>query len=851
MPLRASHTFVVETPLPPPLEPLRALSMNLFWSWNTDAAAVFERIDHGLWESTSHNPVRLLQLAPRERLEALANDDDFLAHLQRAHMALQHYLARPPQIVVDGANPQQCIAYFSLEFGLTESFQSYSGGLGVLAGDHLRSASDIGLPLVGVGIFYHQGYFQQILAPDGWQREEYSDIETAWHPMARVLRPDGTPLTVAVRLDGRDVHVWVWRIDVGKVPLFLLDSNLPENSVADRDITERLYGGDIEMRIQQEILLGMGGVQALRAMGYEPAVCHMNEGHSSLLGVDRIRSLMQETGASFEEARLPVTASTVFTTHTAVAAGIDLFPPDLIRKYLGETYQAMGMDDRAFLGLGRINPQDDHEPFSMAVLGLRLSGYRNGVSKLHRTVSQKLWSSAWPALPYEEIPIGAVTNGVHLPTWVGHDMAHLFDSYLGERWREDPRDASAWERVHDIPEWEVWQAHERQKSRLLSRVRTQHLQTQAARGLSTDPGWLDPPLEPGVLTVGFARRFAAYKRATLLLRDLDRLARIVNHPERPVQFIFAGKAHPRDEPAKQLIREVVAASRRPELRGKLVVLERYDVDLARALVQGCDVWLNTPLRPLEASGTSGMKAVANGALHMSVLDGWWMEAWRAPYGWTIGRDRIEDDPDTQDAFDADSIYDLFEGEVAALYYDRGEGGLPWEWVRRMRGSIAAYAPQFNTSRMVADYAELAYRPAASGWQRLRANGLEGARALAAWLARVRDAWEGVRVLSVSDSSGADGSAVAPVRVEASLTLGALSPADVRVDLAYGPTRPGGDVDLPDVIPMTLVGEEAGVLRYCADLSPATGGRIGYAVRVLSFHRDLPDPLDTGLVCWAT
>jgi starch phosphorylase len=450
------------------------------------------------------------------------------------------------------------------------------------------------------------------------------------------------------------------------------------------------------------------------------------------------------------------------------------------------------------------------------------------------------------------VPIDAVTNGVHLPTWVGHDMAHVFDSFASESWRDDPTDRGMWARVHEVPEWEIWHSHERQKARLIARVREQSRATSASRGLSLDgSAATDAPLEPGVLTVGFARRFAGYKRATLLFRDLDRLERILNHAGRPVQFIFAGKAHPRDEGAKQLIREVMQVSRMPAFRGKLVVLERYDVDLARALVQGCDIWLNTPLRPLEASGTSGMKAVANGALHMSVLDGWWAEAFVPGLGWTIGRDRTDDDPEVQDAFDADSVYDLLEGEASELYYDRGEGGLPWEWVRRMRGSIAAYAPEFNTNRMVRDYAEKAYGPAAKHWARLIERDLAPSRVLAAWLANVRANWEGVQVVAVEDDTASGMVATRPVHERARVRLGGLSPGDCAVELAFGPARPTGEVALPNVLKMQLNGQESdGTCLYSGAIDPDFGGRAGYQVRVLPSHPDLHNPLDTGLVRWA-
>jgi starch phosphorylase len=851
MQLRTARTFTVQPNLPPELEPLRALAANLFWTWNTDTASLFERLSPERWRATGHNPVRMLYLTPYEELARLAHDEGFLGHLHRASDALARYLSRPPQVLIPGTDSDRAvIAYFSFEFALTESLPSYSGGLGVLAGDHLKSASDLGLPLVGVGLLYRQGYFQQSLTADGWQSEEYHDLDPVEQPLQPVRRDDGSQLLVDVPFDSREVKVAIWRLDVGQVPLFLLDSDVPGNTPEDRRIASRLYGGDIETRIQQEILLGIGGVRALRALGFEPAVCHMNEGHSALLGLERIRELMEAHHVSFEEARLPVAASTAFTTHTAVAAGIDLFPPDLVRRYLRHYYTALGLDDRAFIGLGRIDPNDDHEPFSMALLGLRLSGFRNGVSVVHQGVSRRLWESAWPNLPHDQIPIAAVTNGVHLPTWVAHDIGELYDRYVGTQWRDDPVRSTNWDRVHDIPDRDLWSTLEQQRTRLVLRARQRARETAARHGLVVGHRGAEP-LDPGILTIGFARRFASYKRATLLFRDLDRLAAILNHSSRPVQVIFAGKAHPRDEPAKQLIREVVAHSRRPEFRQRLVVLEGYDVDLARSLVQGCDVWLNTPLRPLEASGTSGMKAVANGSLHMSVLDGWWAEAYRPGLGWAIGRDNPADDPEVQDAHDAESIYTLLENEVAPAFYDRDHDGVPRDWLNRVKGSIAAYTPVFSTHRMVGDYASNAYAPAAARWARLRQAQLRPAHDLAAWLERVRADWPGIHVLEVTDDAHDGLPTGSPVTVCVRANWGALAPADVRVEVVHGTALPDGTLATAGVVRLDCDERNAGpVCTYTGTFAAQAHGRAGYAVRVTPNHPDLHDPLDTGLVLWA-
>ncbi len=851
MPVRAIRTFQVEPAPPPPLEPLRRIAANLFWTWNTDAAALFQRMDRDRWEAAGHNPVRLLQIVPGDELERLADDHGFLLHLQRVDEAFWMYMARPPRVTVPGTDDCEVIAYFSLEFALTESLPNYSGGLGVLAGDHLKSASDLGLPLVGVGLLYQQGYFQQALGPDGWQREEYNSIDFASQPVHLARDESGAPLTITVPFNSRDVAVHVWRIDVGQTPLFLLDANLEQNQPSDRAITDRLYGGDLEARIQQEMLLGIGGIRALRALGLRPAVCHMNEGHSALLGVDRIRSLMEETGATFSEARLPVSASTVFTTHTAVAAGIDLFPPDLIRRHLGHYFSSMGLDDRTFVGLGRTNPDDDREPFSMALLGLRLSGYRNGVSKLHRVVARRLWAAAWPSLPLEQVPIDSVTNGVHLPTWVSHDIGDVYDRYIGGHWRDDPARPGTWALLADVPDQELWQVHERQRERLVTRARAQHRDSSIRLGLAGVKEATGQVLDPHVLTIGFARRFAGYKRATLLFRNPERLARIVNDPHRPVQFIFAGKAHPRDEPAKQLIREVVEFGRRPEFHDRLVLLERYDLELARTLVQGCDVWLNTPLRPLEASGTSGMKAAANGVLNLSVMDGWWAEAYQPGLGWAIGRDRTDDDPEAQDIMDCESLYDLLEQEVIPSFYDRDPDGVPREWVARMFLFNDAATTEFNTNRMVADYAARAYEPAARSWQRLRDDNLGPARDLAHWIDRVSAGWYAIKILSVEDDLDSPHSSRTPANIIVQAHLGSLAHDEIRMEIAYGPAGQNGEIEIAGMAPLVFQDvSEDGACRYIGTFTSNVGGTMGYAIRLLPSHPDLHNPFLTGLVRWA-
>ena len=824
---------------------MEAIARNFLWTWQPPLRQVFERIDAARWESLGHNPVRMVQSLTPADCDRLAKDDDFLAALGYAASLQESYLAaehNPPA----GLEPGQVIAYFSLEFAITESLPIYSGGLGVLAGDHLKSASDLSLPLIAVGLYYREGYFQQVLAPDGWQQEEYSTVDPAQQPFALVLRENGDELRIGVTVAGRVVQVRVWEVHVGRVRLFLLDSNAPENAAEDRDITGRLYGGDAELRLKQEMLLGIGGVRVLRDLEFKVAVFHMNEGHSSLLGLERSRLLVREDGLSVAAARHAVAASTAFTTHTPVAAGIDEFTPDMLGRNLGPEFAEAGLDTGTILSFGRMNPADQSEPLSMAVLGLRLSGFRNGVSRLHGEVSRRLWNGAWAGVPEEQIPIGSVTNGVHLPTWVAPEMADLFDRHLGDAWRRNPSDPASWENLANIPPEETWAIRNAKRQQFVERVRHAKREDALSRGLPAN----DSPLDAGILTIGFARRFAAYKRATLLFRDPDRLSRILNHAEYPMQIVFAGKAHPRDQQAKDLIRAVVTESRRPEFAGRVVLLEHYDVDLARTFVQGSDIWLNTPTRPLEASGTSGMKAVANGSLHASVLDGWWAEAFMPGLGWAIGAgDKIES-PEAQAARDAESLYQLLESEVPRLFYDHREHGVPTEWVHRVHGSIAAYAPRFNTNRMVQDYAVSAYGPAARAGLRLAADNYAAARALAEWLENARRHWGEVKILAVDDEPVTGNSAAMNVTVQ--IHPGSLHGEDFQVDVCHGVSTLDGALSPTASTQLALVSRaEDGTCRYAATVSfAATSGRVGYAVRVLPSHPELAWPFDAGLVLWA-
>ena len=710
------------TEFPAELAPLRALAANLRWSWHAPTTELFRRIDAPLWEATHHNPVRLLAEASRSRLEAVAADATFIEAMELAASDLRAYLAAT-DTWFRGAHPAEHrrIAYFSAEFGVAECLRIYAGGLGVLAGDHLKSASDLGVPLVAVGLMYREGYFTQRVDALGMQRDEYERADFNLLPLTCERRPDGEPLLVTLPLLDRTLLVRVWRADVGRVPLYLLDTDVEGNSDDDRRITDRLYGGDTEHRLRQELVLGVGGLRALHALGVPPAVVHLNEGHAAFAAVEHVRMLQESSGGSFRDATQRGRRDIVFTTHTPVAAGHDYFPRDLLERYIGGYVREMREPFEAFVALGLF----EGEPrFCMTALALRLSSRRNGVSRLHGEVSREMWGMIWPDRPVDQVPIRHVTNGVHLPTWTGAPTVALYERYIGERW-SDATDEMQWHRANHIPREELWATRRAQRAGMIEDVRLALAAQVARRG--GDPSWTTAALDPDALTIVFARRFATYKRAALLLRDEARIARLLTGT-RPVQFVFAGKAHPRDEPGKLILQRIRDFAERPDVRGRFVFIEGYDLALARSLVHGADVWLNVPVRPHEASGTSGMKAMANGALNLSIPDGWWAEAWTEhnrlndAVGWSIqagadaGKAQAPDhsdasatreDPDIDDR-DARLLYGLLENEVVPLFHERSAGGIPVAWCERMRAAIRQLVPYFNTHRMVAEYVDTAY-----------------------------------------------------------------------------------------------------------------------------------------------
>jgi starch phosphorylase len=834
------------------------VAYDLRWCWSHESIELFRRLDRDLWEKTGHNPVLLLGTIEQVKLEQAADDDAFLAHLRRVESNLEGYLAgestwfqRNRARSVD----VPLIAYFSAEFGLTECLSIFAGGLGILAGDHLKSASDLGVPLVGVGLLYQQGYFRQYLSQSGWQQESSVDNDFDNLPISVAYRPDGRPVVIKVDLAGQHVFAQVWRVQVGRVPLYLLDTNIPSNARSeDRDLTDQLYGGDREKRIRQEILLGIGGYRALQAMGLQPTVYHMNEGHSAFLALEHLWHLMSTRSLSLAEARELASASLVFTTHTPVEAGHDYFHADLINGYFGETAQQLGLSPADFLELGRTPASGE---FCMTALALRLASRANGVSKLHGEVSRKMWQSLWPGVPIEEIPIGHVTNGVHFQSWISAEFNQLYERYLGPDWREEPANSEVWSRVNSVPAEELWRTHERRRERLIAWTRRRVREQRMRRGApQAEIDAAEAVLDPDTLTIGFARRFATYKRATLIFRDMDRLRRILTDQARPVQLIFAGKAHPQDDAGKELIRRITEVSRDPVLGRYVVFLEDYDMAVARSMVQGVDVWLNTPLRPNEASGTSGMKAVANAVLNLSVPDGWWDEVWNDPntskkMGWAIGKGESYSDANYQDQVEADSLYALLERDVVPTFYDRGVDRIPRKWVERMKDCVDSLCHFVNTHRMVRDYFEGYYAKAHAQYRALEANNAHRARELSAAMERVRREWQDVWIARVDNGPTKAIPVAQTMRVRAQVHLGRLSPQDVVVELYAGRVDMRGELFEGHAVAMEAAGRDAeGNYNYVVETSVSRSGLHGFTVRVRPNHPDMSVAFLPGLICWA-
>ena len=821
------------------------LAYNILWAWEPAIRTMFRRLDPALWKESGYNPVIMLGRVAQTTLERAAADPRYVAQYQVACQRYDSHMIKPVK-----PDDGKLIAYFSAEYGLTECMPVYSGGLGVLSGDHMKSASDTGLPLVGVALLYQLGYFRQYLNADGWQQERYLENDFYSLPIRPSLDANGDQHTVNVQMPSGPVAIRIWTMDVGRIRMLFLDTNAPANSrPEDRGITSQLYGGDNDTRIRQEIVLGIGGMRALELLGYKPSVYHMNEGHSAFLAIERIRLFIERQGLTFEEAVEAVRVNNVFTTHTPVPAGIDLFDSGLVYHYFNQFCADAKIDFERFMALGRRNAHDSGEPLSMAILALNTSAYRNAVSQLHRAVSQEMWHALWPTLPVWETPITSVTNGVHMTSWVNGDLADLYDQYLEPDWRLRWRDIDMWKLINDIPNEELLEVHRRRKRRLITFIRER--QTASAfrrKAAAAEQRYSAEVLDPHALTIGFARRFATYKRATLLFRDVARLKKILCDRERPVQIVIAGKAHPKDQPGKAFIREIVQLSRDPDLWKHIVFVEDYDMKIARELVQGVDLWLNNPRRGEEACGTSGMKAAMNGVLNLSVLDGWFDEAYEMSGGWAIG-DR-EDYTEDQDAIHASNIYYLIESEIVPLFYAQAEGGLSSDWVKRMKESMINLTPRFDARRMVDDYTVQLYDPAHRNWSQMAGGNFAEARERAKWNDRVRSIWPQISFVDMGPAPSGPVMSGKPVPVRTAIRLAGLQPADVRVECVIGRIGTSGGLEETEVVVLPNKGVENDVAVFEKDVVPAKTGRLGYAVRVSPNHYD--DPLTrpvTSLLKW--
>ncbi|MGI9824076.1 alpha-glucan family phosphorylase [Agromyces sp. Marseille-Q5079] len=856
--MKPIRKFTVRAVVPAPLAALEELAANLRWSWHEPTRRLFEAIDPALWRASNRDPITLLGEVAPDRLDALAADEGFVHWAEQERAGLREYLEQPRWFQSLGAEVPRTIAYFSPEFGITAALPQYSGGLGILAGDHLKAASDLGLPLIGVGLFYKAGYFSQSITDDGWQQERYPVLDPDGLPLSMLRHPDGAPVQVTLALpDDAELHARVWTAAVGRIPLLMLDTDIPANSDALRSVTDRLYGGGGEHRLLQELLLGVGGARAVKlytelAGRPLPDVFHMNEGHAGFLGLERISTCIGE-GLTFAEALQVVRAGTVFTTHTPVPAGIDRFDRGLVERYL-TTSLLPGVDLADALALG-VEPGADPatSAFNMAVMGLRLAQHANGVSKLHGEVSRRMFGDLWPGFDHDEVPITSITNGVHAPTWTDPALLALAESNLGTGdtehadWRSDA-----------VSDAEFWNVKRRMRLQLVEDARRRLAAAWSEQHAGAQPPkWVGQVLDPDTLTVGFARRVPTYKRLTLMLQDPERLKAILTNPDRPVQFVIAGKSHPADDEGKRLIQKLVQFASQPELRERIVFLPDYDMGMAELLYPGCDVWLNNPLRPLEACGTSGMKAAMNGALNLSILDGWWAEYAGDDFGWVIPSADAAGDAGERDALEAASLYELLEHRVATRYYEHDGDGVPVEWVRRVRSTLTTLAPELGADRMVKQYVEELYRPAAEQAERVAADNDRGARELAAYRDRVREAWPRVHVVHV-ESGGVEAPHVGDaLRLRAHVDLGGLAPDEVVVEAVHGRSRSDERIEhaqrtalVPEASSTDAGGAADGPQLFTGSIVLDRAGAFGYTVRVVPRHPLLVSPAELGLVALA-
>ncbi len=851
------NRITVNPQLPKRIEKLGEIANNLWWSWNTEFLRLFQKIDMDLWEQCSKNPVKFLKQVSQDRLEKVSKDISFLKEYDKIAENFENYMYSKNTWFYNKYpnNKKDLIAYFSAEYGLDETIPTYSGGLGILSGDHLKSASDLGIPLVAVGLLYKQGYFNQKINGYGQQETEYKNIDLYDMPINPVKDDKGDDLTIYVKFPKRRLYLKVWQINVGRVKLYLLDSDIPKNNEEDRDVTLRLYGGDQEMRIRQEIVLGMAGVNLLtKYLGLKPTVYHMNEGHSAFLNLEIIKDIIKEKQVSFEVAKDIASSKTVFTTHTPVPAGNDIFPIQLVEKYFKDFWPRLGISREEFLKLGMKPGPDLEKGFNMGILALKIAGKKNGVSKLHGAVSRELFSDVWPNIAANESPIGYVTNGIHTCSWLAPKLKELYNKYLIPYWQDNMHQDYVWEKIKNIPDDKLWNVHIDKKKKLINLVKENTTERLRRSGYSYEEiNEIVSKLNPEVLTIGFARRFATYKRATLIFKDIERMTQIMNNADRPVQIIFAGKAHPADKEGQDLIKYIHEVSMMPQFKGKIFLLENYNIAMSRYLVSGVDIWLNNPRRPMEASGTSGQKASVNGVINFSVLDGWWAEGYTQDNGWTIGTNAEYDSYEAQDMADSQSMYHTLEEKIIPTYYNKDKNGISKRWVEIMKNSIITTGGKYSTARMLVDYTNQYYMPLCNLTKKYYEN-IDNVAAYNAWKKDVYENWKDVKI--IQENSNLDNitlDAGNNIEVGCEVQLPNIDVENVIVEAYYGKILDNGVVENVSIIPMQLqeTDEEHKKYYFTAKIELTTGGNYGYTFRVMPKHEMLLEPANLNLVKWIT
>lgn len=850
--MKPVHSFIVSANLPSNLEKLRELAYNYWWCWNYHGKEVFIRINPTLWDEVHHNPVAFINKLTQAELSELSNKKDFISYLDYVYGKFKLYLESKSWFDEFNPDNKDVIAYFSTEYGINESFPNYSGGLGVLSGDHLKSSSDLGIPLVGVGLLYQQGYFRQQLTQNGWQNELYLYNDFYSMPLILQRNKDGRPILVSFNLPKARVYAQIWLLKIGKVNLYLLDTNIAENKLEEyRDITDQLYGGDRDTRIQQEIVLGICGMRALKALGINPAVVHINEGHAAFALLERARQIMETLNVDFFTAKQIVKSTSVFTTHTPVPAGNEVFDLQKIEHYLHHVANYLGISKEVFTSLGQPFENDNNGEFSMTILGLKMTCYHNAVSRLHGTVSRNMWQHIWKCFPENEVPIGHITNGIHTTTWLAREFSEIFDRYLTPQWRTDTDNQSLWNKVDLIPNEEIWREKQRRRIRLVLFAR-QYLKRKQKEFIPPEQiNKINEYLNPDALTIGFARRFAIYKRATLAFRDMERLAAIMKNPDRPVQMIIAGKAHPHDTQGKEVIQSIIHMVKVYGLEKHIVFLEDYDMVIARLMIKGCDVWLNTPIRPYEASGTSGMKAGINGTLNMSILDGWWDEAFNGSNGFAIGHGEEYSNREEQDIVESDSLYNLLEQAIVPMFYDRSHTQhIPENWVNYMKNSIKSIAGNFSTARMLKDYTNNYYLPALRNYHVLTNNNAERASELKFWKDKIIAEWQNVKVVEAGIKKNGEAYVGKPIYVTTSVFLGNLTPSDVVVQAYYGSVDPNDQLVNTHAVELKLQKSENNLHYYEGSYICPDTGQQGFTIRILPHNELMVNNADLYSCAWA-